>query len=75
MEKLLIAAVADADVTVRNSIFSSLHGNDGIDDYLAQADSLSAIFAALNDEVDFIYYKMYANMWTDKFITLLLLLV
>ncbi|KAK9286670.1 hypothetical protein L1049_015071 [Liquidambar formosana] len=50
VEKLLIAAVADADVTVRHSIFSSLHGNDGIDDYLAQADSLSAIFAALNDE-------------------------
>lgn len=51
MEKLLIAAVADADVTVRQSIFSSLHGNKGFDDFLAQADSLSAIFAALNDEV------------------------
>lgn len=51
VEKLLIAAVADADVTVRHSIFSSLHGNRGFDDFLAQADSLSAIFAALNDEV------------------------
>ena len=51
VEKLLIAAVADADVTVRHSIFSSLHGNVGFDDFLAQADSLSAIFAALNDEV------------------------
>ncbi|XP_052626570.1 serine/threonine-protein kinase TOR isoform X1 [Lactuca sativa] len=50
VEKLLIAAVADADVTVRNSIFSSLHGNGGFDDFLAQADSLTAIFAALNDE-------------------------
>ncbi|XAR52952.1 Non-specific serine/threonine protein kinase [Bertholletia excelsa] len=50
VEKLLIAAVADADVTVRNSIFSSMHGNRGFDDYLAQADSLTAIFAALNDE-------------------------
>lgn len=50
VEKLLIAAVADADVTVRHSIFSSLHGNRGFDDFLAQADSLSAIFAALNDE-------------------------
>uniref|UniRef100_A0A5B7BS83 Serine/threonine-protein kinase TOR n=1 Tax=Davidia involucrata TaxID=16924 RepID=A0A5B7BS83_DAVIN len=50
VEKLLIAAVADADVTVRHSIFSSLHGNGGFDDFLAQADSLSAIFAALNDE-------------------------
>ena len=51
VEKLLIAAVADADVTVRHSIFASLHGNGGLDDFLAQADSLSAIFAALNDEV------------------------
>lgn len=51
MEKLLIAAVADADVTVRNSIFVSLHVNRGFDDFIAQADSLSAVFAALNDEV------------------------
>ncbi|KAM7482395.1 hypothetical protein LguiB_006978 [Lonicera macranthoides] len=50
VEKLLIAAVADADVSVRHSIFSSLHGNGGFDDFLAQADSLTAIFAALNDE-------------------------
>ncbi|KAL7227449.1 hypothetical protein ACSBR1_022325 [Camellia fascicularis] len=50
VEKLLITAVADADVTVRHSIFSSLHENGGFDDFLAQADSLSAIFAALNDE-------------------------
>ncbi|KAF5177476.1 Serine/threonine-protein kinase TOR [Thalictrum thalictroides] len=50
VEKLLIAAVADADVTVRLSIFSSLHGNGGFDDFLAQADSLSAVFVALNDE-------------------------
>ncbi|KAG5526253.1 hypothetical protein RHGRI_032514 [Rhododendron griersonianum] len=50
VEKLLIAAVADADVTVRHSIFASLHANVGFDDFLAQADSLSAIFAALNDE-------------------------
>ncbi|KAF8027865.1 hypothetical protein BT93_E0711 [Corymbia citriodora subsp. variegata] len=50
VEKLLIAAVADADVTVRRSIFCSLHLNRGFDEYLAQADSLSAVFAALNDE-------------------------
>lgn len=53
MEKLLIAAVADADVTVRHSIFFALHGNRSFDDFLAQADSLSAVFAALNDEVFF----------------------
>lgn len=51
VEKLLIAAIADADVTVRRSIFSSLHGNGGFDEFLAQADNLSAVFAALNDEV------------------------
>ncbi|KAM1650754.1 hypothetical protein ACFXTH_003293 [Malus domestica] len=50
VEKLLSEAVADADVIVRHSIFSSLHGNRGFDDFLAQADSLSAVFAALNDE-------------------------
>lgn len=54
MEKLLCAAVADADVIVRHSIFSSLYGNVGFDDFLAQADSLTAIFAALNDEVYFL---------------------
>lgn len=53
VERLLIAAIADADVTVRRSIFSSLHGSGGFDEFLAQADSLSAVFAALNDEVGF----------------------
>lgn len=51
VEKLLISAVADADVTVRHSIFTSLHGDRGFDEYLAQADNLNAVFAALNDEV------------------------
>lgn len=50
VQRLLIAAVADADVSVRNSIFVSLHGNRGFDEFLAQADSLTAIFSALNDE-------------------------
>ncbi|XP_027362305.1 serine/threonine-protein kinase TOR isoform X2 [Abrus precatorius] len=50
VEKLLISAVADADVTVRHSIFTSLHGDRGFDEYLAQADNLSAVFATLNDE-------------------------
>lgn len=51
VEKLLRTAVADADVTVRKSIFVALYGNQCFDDYLAQADSLTAIFASLNDEV------------------------
>ncbi|KAI3974417.1 hypothetical protein MKX01_034947, partial [Papaver californicum] len=53
VEKLLVAAVADADVNVRLSVFSSLHGNGGFDEFLAQADSLTAVFVALNDE-DFV---------------------
>lgn len=51
VEKLLIAAVVDADVIVRQSVFQSMEKNSGFDEYLAQADSLSAIFVALNDEV------------------------
>ncbi|PKA52215.1 Serine/threonine-protein kinase TOR [Apostasia shenzhenica] len=50
MEKLLIAAVSDADVSVRRSVFSSLHENISYDEFLAQADSLVSIFVALNDE-------------------------
>ncbi|KAG9440008.1 hypothetical protein H6P81_020173 [Aristolochia fimbriata] len=50
VEKLLIAAVADADVSVRHSVFLCLHGNIGFDEFLAQAVSLTAIFVALNDE-------------------------
>ncbi|ONK75400.1 uncharacterized protein A4U43_C03F16460 [Asparagus officinalis] len=50
VEKLLIAAVADADVSVRKSVFSSLHENSSFDEFLAQADSLRSIFVALNDE-------------------------
>ncbi|XP_065623416.1 serine/threonine-protein kinase TOR-like [Quercus suber] len=64
VEKLLIAAVADADVSVRHSIFSSLHGNRGFDDFLAQADSLSAVFAALNDEVWFLLLLLLYLSWT-----------
>ncbi|THG17812.1 hypothetical protein TEA_005357 [Camellia sinensis var. sinensis] len=59
--KFLITAVADADVTVRHSIFSSLHENGGFDDFLAQADSLSAIFAALNDESSDLSYLPVPN--------------
>ncbi|GAB2218008.1 hypothetical protein Droror1_Dr00001223 [Drosera rotundifolia] len=50
VEKLLIIAVADADVSVRSTIFLSLHENGGFDEFLAQADILTATFAALNDE-------------------------
>ncbi|CAL9083464.1 unnamed protein product [Musa textilis] len=50
MEELLTAAVADADVSVRKSVILSLHEDGSFDVFLAQADSLSSIFIALNDE-------------------------
>lgn len=53
MEELLTAAVSDADVSVRKSVFLSLHEDGSFDVFLAQADSLSSIFIALNDEVPF----------------------
>lgn len=62
VEKLLIAAVADADVTVRRSIFSSLHESGDFDDFLAQADCLTAVFAALNDEVFSQYFEKVDNL-------------
>lgn len=56
VEKLLIAAVADADVSVRHSVFQSLHGNKGFDDFLAHADNLRAIVIALKDEVWLLFF-------------------
>ncbi|PKA52204.1 Serine/threonine-protein kinase TOR [Apostasia shenzhenica] len=50
MKKLLVAAVSDADVSVRRSVFLSLQKNVIYDKFLAQADSLFSIFVALNDE-------------------------
>lgn len=50
LEKLLVAAVADPDVGVRKTVFLSLHKYHSFDEYLAQADSLRAIFIALTDE-------------------------
>lgn len=50
LEKLLVAAVADPDAGVRKAVLSSLHGNTSLDSFLAQADSLRAIFISLNDE-------------------------
>lgn len=61
MEKLLIAAVADADVSVRKSVFLSLHENGSFDEFLAQADSLRSIFVALNDE-DFVVREFAISM-------------
>ncbi|KAJ4809422.1 Serine/threonine-protein kinase [Rhynchospora pubera] len=50
VQKLLIAAVADLNVGVRKSVFESLDENPTFDDFLAQADILTSIFVALNDE-------------------------
>jgi hypothetical protein len=46
-----MAAVADADVGVRSSVFKALYRNPSFDDFLAQADIMTSIFVALNDEV------------------------
>lgn len=51
MEELLTAAVADAEVVVRKSVFQSLHEDISFDVFLCQGDTLSSIFIALNDEV------------------------
>ncbi|CAN8288398.1 unnamed protein product [Cochlearia groenlandica] len=50
VEKLLRTGVADADVTVRKSIFSALYDTQCLDDYVEHVDCLTAIFASLNDE-------------------------
>ncbi|WOK94449.1 serine/threonine-protein kinase TOR [Canna indica] len=50
MVELRTAAVADTDVSVRKSVFSSLHEDSSFDVFLCQADSLSSIFVALYDE-------------------------
>ncbi|KAJ3676103.1 hypothetical protein LUZ60_003515 [Juncus effusus] len=50
VEKLLVAAVADSDVFVRKSVFVSLYENPSFDEFLGQADCLTSIFVALNDE-------------------------
>lgn len=51
LDKLLVAAVADADSTVRKAVFVALEEKESFNEYLAQADSLRAIFIALTDEV------------------------
>eukprot|EP00897_Mesotaenium_endlicherianum_P005918 jgi/Mesen1/5354/ME000267S04502 len=50
LEKLLVASVADADAGVRRAVLMSLRPDAGLDAYVAQADSLRAIFIAFNDE-------------------------
>lgn len=51
LEKLLVGAVADTDSGVRKFVLVALQENSSFDEYLAQADSLRAIFIALTDEV------------------------
>jgi hypothetical protein len=51
LDRLLVAAVADPDEGVRRAVLASLPEGAGVDENLAQADSLRAVFIALNDEV------------------------
>uniref|UniRef100_A0A0A9FCB9 TOR n=1 Tax=Arundo donax TaxID=35708 RepID=A0A0A9FCB9_ARUDO len=69
VEKLLIAAVADADVGVRSSVFKALYRNPTFDDFLAQADILTSIFVALNDEADCL--KKILHMYFLPFVAIL----
>jgi FKBP12-rapamycin complex-associated protein len=48
LAKLLIVGITDGDADVRLSVLESL--NDCFDYHLAQAENLSALFIALNDE-------------------------
>ena len=54
LDRLLVAAVADADAGVRKAVLRSLRENASFDAFLSQADSLRAIFISLNDEVWYI---------------------
>jgi hypothetical protein len=58
-----MAAVADADVGVRSSVFKALYRNPAFDDFLAQADILTSIFVALNDEVGLLDLLPAYLMW------------
>ncbi|KAK9806315.1 hypothetical protein WJX72_010074 [[Myrmecia] bisecta] len=48
--RLLMAAVADISLTVRRTVLETFKDTNALDPVLAQADSLRALFVALNDE-------------------------
>lgn len=48
--KLLMTAVADPSERVRRTVLQALASSSSLDDHLAQADCLRALFVALNDE-------------------------
>eukprot|EP00899_Mesostigma_viride_P025256 jgi/Mesvir1/5915/Mv00684-RA.1 len=50
ISKLLELAVADADAEVRQQVLQALKSGVGFDEHLVQAESLRALFFALNDE-------------------------
>lgn len=49
LSKLLVVGITDTDSDIRYCVLSSL--DDCFDEHLAQAENLSALFVALNDEV------------------------
>ncbi|BDA44527.1 Serine/threonine-protein kinase TOR [Coccomyxa sp. Obi] len=50
VSRLLMAACADTSVSVRRTVLQAIQAPSLLDSYLAQADSLRALFVALNDE-------------------------
>lgn len=50
LERLLVACVADTDASVRRAVLANLRPDTELDAYMAQADSLRAVFIVLNDE-------------------------
>ncbi|KAH9940814.1 atypical/PIKK/FRAP protein kinase [Epithele typhae] len=49
IDKLLTAAIADPDPSIRQTVLSSLH--ERFDKHLAQAENVRSLFIAVNDEV------------------------
>ncbi|GFR45444.1 hypothetical protein Agub_g6840, partial [Astrephomene gubernaculifera] len=50
VSRLLVVAVADSSERVRKEVLGALVGTPALDDYLAQADCLRALFVGMNDE-------------------------
>ena len=64
MYHLFLSVFPDSDI--RFCVLSSL--DERFDAHLAQAENLSALFVALNDEVDWKYFLHQRNFYEDYFL-------
>ena len=64
MHHLFLSFFSDSDI--RFCVLSSL--DERFDAHLAQAENLSALFVALNDEVDWKYFLHQRNFYEDYFL-------